>query len=281
MPAHFDVESASRHALERLSAVFARAFSDYIVPFALDTRALAAVARREGVDFYASRVAVADDELVGFANLAPRGWTVRVAAMGVVPDWRRRGVGRGLLEHVFATSAELGARVIELEVIASNTPAVELYEGMGFERFEELASYVFADDDAAEAPGDRPKPVDLYEAAAACGRWGAPMPAQLEPATLAGLGPPLTAWRLEDATAYGIVRETDEQNSVLLALVTSTTLRRSGLGRRLFAALRQQFPGRTWRVPAIAPRRAAEPFLTALGWRRDELSQWRMRRPVG
>lgn len=52
----------------------------------------------------------------------------------VHPTWRRRGVGRALLAHVLGEAEALGAPHATLEVRASNTAAIALYEAAGFAR---------------------------------------------------------------------------------------------------------------------------------------------------
>ncbi len=52
----------------------------------------------------------------------------------VHPAARRRGVGRALLAHTLAAAAGLGAPKATLEVRASNTAAIALYETGGFVR---------------------------------------------------------------------------------------------------------------------------------------------------
>lgn len=52
--------------------------------------------------------------------------------LAVLPAWRRRGVGRALLEAVLAEARRLGAARATLEVRASNQAARALYERAGF-----------------------------------------------------------------------------------------------------------------------------------------------------
>ena len=54
--------------------------------------------------------------------------------LAVLPAWRRRGVARALLVEVLAAARREGATRATLEVRASNTPALELYGGFGFEQ---------------------------------------------------------------------------------------------------------------------------------------------------
>lgn len=64
------------------------------------------------------------------------GWWVvdelSVLAVGVLPEARRRGVGRALIEHVVAWTAAAGGRRVTLEVAAGNATARRLYERAGF-----------------------------------------------------------------------------------------------------------------------------------------------------
>ena len=53
--------------------------------------------------------------------------------IAVSPAWRGHGIATRLLERCFAHRAEQGATSVHLEVRPSNTPAIELYEKLGFE----------------------------------------------------------------------------------------------------------------------------------------------------
>lgn len=59
---------------------------------------------------------------------------VHVNNFAVHPTRRRQGLGRALLAHVVAEAAALGAPNATLEVRASNTAAIGLYEAGGFVR---------------------------------------------------------------------------------------------------------------------------------------------------
>jgi ribosomal-protein-alanine N-acetyltransferase len=53
--------------------------------------------------------------------------------LAVRDDFRGRGVGTALLEHVIGDGASRGAERATLEVRRSNAPARRLYERLGFE----------------------------------------------------------------------------------------------------------------------------------------------------
>lgn len=55
-------------------------------------------------------------------------------ALAVAPDSRRQGIGQALLEGFFAWVRTLGVQKATLSVLASNPPAIALFEATGFER---------------------------------------------------------------------------------------------------------------------------------------------------
>jgi putative acetyltransferase len=59
-----------------------------------------------------------------------------VADLGlmVAAGYRRRGVGRALLDQAVVWAESVGVRKLELHVFPWNAPAIALYESFGFER---------------------------------------------------------------------------------------------------------------------------------------------------
>jgi len=53
-------------------------------------------------------------------------------ALGVEPDFRRRGFGEALLRAAIAFAQEAGLAWIDLRVLAHNAPALALYRKLGF-----------------------------------------------------------------------------------------------------------------------------------------------------
>lgn len=52
--------------------------------------------------------------------------------IAVDPAWQRQGLGRQLLEYLIQALEERGVATLWLEVRASNTAAIALYESLGF-----------------------------------------------------------------------------------------------------------------------------------------------------
>jgi RimJ/RimL family protein N-acetyltransferase len=82
-------------------------------------------------------VAEDDGQIVGDLTLraiSPRRALEHVASLGmsVRASHRRRGIGKALLEEGIAWAKGVGITRLELYVFADNTPAIALYEAMGF-----------------------------------------------------------------------------------------------------------------------------------------------------
>ena len=58
--------------------------------------------------------------------------SVRVWDIDVLPEFRRKGVGKALMEHCISRARELGARRVILETQTSNLKAISFYRSMGF-----------------------------------------------------------------------------------------------------------------------------------------------------
>ncbi len=100
------------------------------------------------------KAVAADGSLVGFVSggrMAGGGRTW-IITLGVHPDHRRRGLGRRLLE---ACEARLSDPTIYLTVRAGNTPAILLYEQMGYRRLRTRPGYYPDGEDGVEMRKDR------------------------------------------------------------------------------------------------------------------------------
>ncbi len=64
-------------------------------------------------------------ELPGFTHCGRLG-------MGLLPAWRGQGIGRRLAQTCLADAWHKGLTRVELDVYASNLPAIRLYETLGF-----------------------------------------------------------------------------------------------------------------------------------------------------
>lgn len=90
---------------------------------------LAEAAFREGLFEYTICVATINDIVHGFAAYTED----ELAWLYVDPAYSRRGIGKNLIEYVIS---KITRRPINVEVLAGNEPALNLYKSMGFETVE-------------------------------------------------------------------------------------------------------------------------------------------------
>jgi ribosomal-protein-alanine acetyltransferase len=81
---------------------------------------------------YQTLVAEADHRIIAFGVLMLAPGEAQILNVSVVPDHRRRGLGRAILTRFLETARARGAEQCFLEVRASNAAAIALYAGEGF-----------------------------------------------------------------------------------------------------------------------------------------------------
>jgi ribosomal-protein-alanine N-acetyltransferase len=99
-----------------------------------------------------SLIAKVDSEVIGFAigeiflgRNALRGTLVTI---DVLPQWRRKGVGRKLLEGMEKILIRKHVKTAHLEVREDNIAAINLYRQLGYEEIRKLKNY-YADADGS------------------------------------------------------------------------------------------------------------------------------------
>ena len=91
--------------------------------------------------------AMADGHMVGFiaGDIRSHEDLAWIATIGVVPEYRRRGIGAALLQ---ACEAQLTVRRVRLSVRASNRTAIDLYERFDYQRVGRWGRYYQDGEDA-------------------------------------------------------------------------------------------------------------------------------------
>ncbi|MCX5672276.1 MAG: GNAT family N-acetyltransferase [Planctomycetota bacterium] len=93
------------------------------------------------------RLAIAEGKPTGVVLVSENQGRGDLVYLGVVPEARRRGIGRALMDRAIRDTAEVGLPQMGLAVDVSNIPAMRLYERAGFREIRRrLAHFV---------PGDR------------------------------------------------------------------------------------------------------------------------------
>jgi ribosomal protein S18 acetylase RimI-like enzyme len=250
------------------------AFADSPMPVALDEAALRTYLEETDVRPELSHAAWIDGAPVSFCLGGLRGERASIRGEGTLPGYRRRGLGRAVLEATAEEVSAVGARELGLEVMGENAPAIPRYESAGFTRVRRLLGWTLS---AQRAPAPlRLEPLGGDEAAERIARWSAgraaAAPWQLQPPTLGRL-PALAAG--EHAVAIGKLRG---PTFWLYTLAVAPERRGDGLGRALLRSL-----GATNVVlPGLVPEEWQDlhGFMRALGARPERYWQWEMRRPL-
>ena len=85
-----------------------------------------------GIAGFFGRVGWAKSAPVGFALALALGEEAEIVSLGVLPDYRRRGIGLAILDAVCAEARLRGAERVVLEMASDNEAASALYSARGF-----------------------------------------------------------------------------------------------------------------------------------------------------
>lgn len=100
--------------------------------------ALRSFAEAQANHYYA---AVEDGCFAGYGGFSLAADEAEILTVAVVPEMRRRGIARALMERMLADAADLGAAVMYLDVRESNEGARALYRVLGFEEIGQRRNY--------------------------------------------------------------------------------------------------------------------------------------------
>lgn len=269
----FDMKPASDYPIPALVEVLNRGFEGYFVPIAFNVTAFLNMLRKDGLDLTSSRVLIAEGQPVGIALIARRGWTSRLAAMGIAMETRGKGAGSWFMERLIQEACDRGEREMVLEVIERNASAVHLYEKCGFQIVRRLIGLIRRD--ATESQVAELKQIDLRDASRLITQYGLPnLPWQLSGESMAQMNPPARAY--QKGQAYAVISNPDVKDVVIWSLLVESNARGNGWDLDMLKTVMAVHTGRTWHVPALLPEELGKVYERA-GFEREELSQWQMR----
>jgi len=269
----FDIVSASSFPLPDLVKFLNRGFEGYFIPIQIELVDFLNMIRKDGIDLTASRVLIADDAPVGVALIARRGWTSRLAAMGIATEKRGMGAGSWFMGQLIKDACQRGEHEMSLEVIEQNEPAVKLYQKSGFQTVRRLIGLIRKD--TVEEEKSTLQEIDLREMGLLISQHGlTDLPWQLSGESIAQMNPPARAYR--KGPAYMAISNPDAERVVIWSLLVEEEARGNGLGTDMLKSVIAHHKGKTWHVPAIFPEEFESVF-TEAGFEREELSQWQMR----
>ena len=268
------LKPASEHPIPFLADLMTRGFEGYIVPINITDSVLHTIIRRDGIDLTASRVLMRDDEPIGVAFIARRGWTSRLAAFGITPNARSGGIGTWAMEQLLEEAKARGEKEMLLEVIEQNTAGVKLYEKVGFTKMRRLVGYKL-ENPQVESDVELEE-IDIRELARLVAYHGLKdLPWQLSGASIMQHTPPSRAFRINDA--YCLITNPEATDVAISSILVKTRSRGAGLSAVLLRALFAKFPNKVWHVSPIYPEEMGFIF-EHVGMEHETLSQWQMSR---
>src|SRR5215210_2249428 len=277
---HANIDDISKRPVAACTAAqvadaLTKSFEDYVVPVNVSAEAYERRFRPENVDPFASYAYFRENRPVAMVLVARRGWTSRIAAMAVAPETRGKGLGKCIMQSVIGEAVERGDRSVLLEVFEHNTPAVKLYEGLGFEPLRRLVGYHHRPG-AAPDGADALSKLDPLAFARVVAREGKTnLPWMLAAETLSGAVSPAQAFHL-DHRAYVLIGDPDADVISLTSLVVPRANRRNGWGTRLMQTLLAAHPDRAWSIPQTVPEELAPGFFARCGWGPMDTNQLEM-----
>ena len=142
--------------LAQITEAFNHAFSDYVVPLKLSEEAMAEKIKTENILPVLSAGAFDNGQIVGFIlhgyDLVDGVPTVYNAGTGVIPSHRGKAITQSIYQFILPLLQEKQIHHHVLEVISTNTPAIRVYEKLGFRTQRELG--VFKKTDFLEIQND-------------------------------------------------------------------------------------------------------------------------------
>jgi ribosomal-protein-alanine N-acetyltransferase len=90
---------------------------------------------------YLCRVAVQDEQIVGYAVMSMGAGEAHILNLCVREDGRRAGIGRTLIRYLIEQAEDAGMAEAFLEVRPSNAIAMVLYRSLGFEQIGTRRGY--------------------------------------------------------------------------------------------------------------------------------------------
>jgi ribosomal protein S18 acetylase RimI-like enzyme len=269
----FSFKPASEFTIPQIAELLTRGFEGYFVPINITASVFMTMMRRDSIDLNETRILHKDDEPVGVSLIARRGWTSRLAAMGIVSSSRNSGAGTWAMEQLIEEARARGDHEMLLEVITQNTAGVKLYEKTGFKNIRKLVGYKLENPQSAQDENELQE-VDIQEAAKMVTYCGLKdLPWQLSGISIAHHTPPSRAFRFNDS--YCVISNPQVEHVSISSVLENAKGGETGSGAGLMRALFARFPNKVWHVSPIYPEEMTGLF-EQVGMQREEISQLQM-----
>lgn len=271
MPSYI-LKPASEFPIHQTADLLTRGFEGYLVPININDAALLTMLRRDGIDLNESRILLSDEEPIGVALIAQRGWASRLGAMGIVAHARNAGAGSWVMQNLIEQARARGDKEMVLEVVEQNTAGVKLYQKFGFQTVRRLVGYKLENPQVDS--NAKLEEIDIHELARLVTCHGLKdLPWQLSGATIVQHTPPSRAFRLQNA--YCLISNPEAEHVAISSVLVKTGSRGAGLSPVLMRAVFSLYPNKVWHIPAIFPEEMSSIF-EQVGMQREEISQLQM-----
>jgi GNAT superfamily N-acetyltransferase len=271
-----EIVPAVEYSYQELADLFTEGFVGYPVPVKFSREELCTFIRMSSVDLNISPVARLDGKDVGILLLGTKGWSMRGAGMGIVPDYRNRGIGTELIREWIKIGKENGYKHLLLEVIDDNKPAINIYKNCGFKIKHQLFGYERPIKNIETDLNDTINEIDPLDVTRILAvesfsdiTW------QYSSEYFAGLGPKSTGYSL-NGKSFAIVTPKTEDTIRINALVTRTSERGNGWAKRMLAAIIKKYPEFKLELLAALPEHIASDLLKSSGFEKISVGQYEM-----
>jgi ribosomal protein S18 acetylase RimI-like enzyme len=274
----FEIVPADKLPLAEQAAIFNQAFAGYLAgSIELNLPGFSRFLCAQGADLCYSRfVQAKDGTQLAFGYINRTGNIPRLAAMGTIPAARRTGAAAHLLSHLLMEAKERSDEAMVLEVFEQNLPAVSLYRQHGFRELTRLFGWRRQGDGTARDP-NRLREISPLATAQ--------MPSALEYPILPWQISRYAVAKLEMAHAFCL-----NDACVVIGSIETQPIRLHGFFgydgqnweglRDVIAAVLGRFPEKEFFAPAIFPERFGAGIFEPLGFVREPLNQFLMRRDL-
>ena len=129
---------AHNFSIQELTDIYNQTRMDYIVPMPMNAKRLAEYCHVYSADMSSSCVIVDEKGPCGLGVLGVRPGRAWITRLGVVPERRKAGAGRLIMDFLIDSAESQGIHTIWLEVIQGNKPAHKMFHRYGFKDTREL-----------------------------------------------------------------------------------------------------------------------------------------------
>ena len=273
---NFEVVPASELPFTEQAATFTAAFAGYLAgSMEMDAAGLARFISLQGADLFYSRfVKDRNGALAGFGYINRTANVPRLAAMGTIPAARRTGAATHLLAHLLDEARARHDQAMVLEVFEQNGPAHALYQRHGFRELTRLFGWRHQNE-AAGAKRNDLRELNLLSVLQMNSAPAFPeIPWQISRHIVAKL----SAVR---AFSLGRIAVVVGDPAVPPVRVHAFLGEEDWRERKdLMSALCAEFPGCGFFAPPIFPENFGNEIFAPLGFVREPLNQFLMRRDL-